>query len=124
VDDEKDILELLISVFECNYEYKVISASDGREAIALAHTYVPDIIVLDIQLPGLNGYDVCRLIKSDPVISPSKVLLVSGMPKNAGRLRALEVNADEYIAKPFNPTDLLSTVEKLLNHRPKNTGDI
>jgi DNA-binding response OmpR family regulator len=114
VEDEKDILELLISVFDDFRDYRILSATDGEEALRLARVDNPDIILLDIQLPRLNGYEVCKSVKSDPTTSPIKVLMLSGMAQNSDRQKAQEAGADGYIAKPFSSIELLEKVEGLL----------
>jgi len=114
VEDEKDILELILSIFDGLGNYRVLSAMDGEEAIKLARMDSPDIILLDIQLPTLNGYEVCKYIKSDPTMSHIKILMLSGMTKNSDRQKAKEANADGYINKPFISIELLEKVESLL----------
>ena len=114
VEDEKDILELLLSVFDDSRDYRTLSATDGEEALKLARVDNPDIILLDIQLPTLNGYEVCKSVKSDQTMSSTKVFMLSGMTQNSDRQKAQEAGADGYIAKPFNPTELLETVEGLM----------
>ncbi len=114
VEDEKDILELLLSVFDDSKYYRTLSAMDGEEALKLARGDNPDIILLDIHLPTLNGYEVCKSVKSDPNMSSTKVLMLSGMTQNSDRQKAREAGADGYIAKPFSSIELLQKVEELL----------
>jgi CheY-like chemotaxis protein len=114
VEDEKDILELLLSVFDDCGDYRILSAVDGEEALKLVRADNPDIILLDIQLPTLNGYEVCKSVKSDPTMSSTKVLILSGMAQNSDRQKAKEAGADGYIAKPFSSIELLEKVEGLL----------
>ena len=113
VEDEEDILELLSAIFRLD-GYEVLCARDGEDALRLAQVANPDIILLDIQLPRLNGYEVCKSVKSDPTISHAKVLMLSSMTQNLGWLRAQEVGADDYIAKPFSLTVLVEKVGALL----------
>ena len=87
---------------------------DGEEALRIARVDNPDIILLDIQLPRLNGYEVCKSVKSDPTMSHTKVLMLSGMAQNSDRQKAQEAGADGYIAKPFSSIELLEKVEGLL----------
>ena len=79
VEDEEDILELLSVAFEDLGDYEIICARDGEEALRIAKTNNPCIILLDVALPKLNGYEVCRSVKSDPGMSHTKVLMLSGM---------------------------------------------
>jgi DNA-binding response OmpR family regulator len=114
VEDEEDIIELLSAIFDDLGDYKVLYARDGKEALGIARVGNPDIILLDILLPKLNGYKVCKLIKSDPAMSYTKVLMLSGMGQNSDWLKAQEAGADGYIVKPFRSTALVEKVEELL----------
>ncbi len=114
VEDEEDILELLSEVFSDLEDYRILCARDGEEAISIAQVDNPDIILLDIGLPKVNGYDVCKLVKSDPAMSHIKVLMLSGMAQNSDWQKAQEVGADGYIAKPFSLIALVEKVEELL----------
>lgn len=114
VEDEKVVLELLFSIFDDCGDYRILSAMDGQEALRLARVDNPDIILLDIHLPRLNGYEVCKSIKSDPTMSHTKVLMISGMTQDYDRQKAQEVGADEYIAKPFSSIELFEKIEGLL----------
>jgi two-component system alkaline phosphatase synthesis response regulator PhoP len=114
VEDEEDIIELLSAIFDDPGGYKVLCARDGEEALRIAQLNNPDIILLDILLPKLNGYQVCKLIKSDPAMSRAKILMLSGMVQTFDRLKALEAGADGYITKPFSSNTLVDKVEELL----------
>ena len=114
VEDEEDIIELLSAIFDDCGGYGVLCARDGEEALRIAQLNNPDIILLDILLPKLNGYQVCQLIKSEPAMSHTKILMLSGMAQNSDRRKAWEAGADGYIAKPFSSTALVAMVEELL----------
>lgn len=114
VEDEEDILELLCAVFKHLGDYEILRARDGEEALRIAREDNPDIILLDIQLPIVNGHEVCKLVKSDPAMSHTKVLMLSGMAQNSDWQKAQEVGADGYITKPCSSTALVEKVEELL----------
>jgi DNA-binding response OmpR family regulator len=114
VEDEEDIMILLSAIFGDLEDYEVLCARDGEEALRVARVDNPDIILLDILLPKLNGYKVCKLIKSDLAMSHTKVLMLSGMTQKSELLKAQEAGADGYIAKPFSSTALVEKVEELL----------
>ena len=114
VEDEEDILKLLLSIFDGFGDYRILSARNGEEALRLARVDNPDIILLDIQLPRLNGYEVCKSIKSDPTMSHIKIIVLSGMTQNSDRQKAQEAGADGYIAKPYSSIELLEKVKELL----------
>jgi len=114
VEDEEDILELISAILENIRDYIIFCARSGEEALNIVRVHVPDIILLDIQLPGLNGYEVCKSIKSEPATSHSKVLMLSGMSQQFEQLKALEAGADDYITKPFSPDILIGKIVSLL----------
>ena len=113
VEDEEDILELLSVIFGFE-DYKVLCAEDGEEALQIARVENPDIILLDIHLPKMNGHEVCKLVKSDPAMSHTKVLMLSGMSQDSDSRKALEAGADAYMTKPFSSTAIVEKVEELL----------
>jgi len=116
-EDEEDILELLSVIFGDLGDYEILCARDGQEALRITRVDNPDIILLDIQLPKLNGYEVCKLVKSDPTMSQTKVLMISGMAQKSDRHKAQEVGADGYIIKPFSSIELVEKVEELLRSK-------
>lgn len=116
VDDEVSICELI----KLNLEfegYKVEMAFDGQEALDKVDTFKPDLVILDIMLPKINGYDVCRKINSDKSIP---VILLTAKTDIIDRVLGLELGADDYITKPFDSRELLARVKALLR-RSKNT---
>ena len=113
VDDEPIVRESIRDWLR-EAGYPVATAQDGEEALKLARVNNPDIILLDIQLPGLNGFEVCKSVKSDSTMSHTKVLMLSGMAQNSDWQKAQEAGADGYIAKPFSSIELLEKVEGLL----------
>jgi two-component system alkaline phosphatase synthesis response regulator PhoP len=112
-EDDEDILELLLAIFDDLEDYRILCARDGEEALRTARADNPSIILLDILLPRMNGYDVCRSVKSDPAMSHAKVLMMSGVAQNSDRQKAEEVGADAFIAKPFDSIALVGKVEEL-----------
>lgn len=113
-EDEEDILELLSSILGDLEGYEILCARGGEETLRIARVDNPDIILLDIQLPKLNGYEVCKLVKSAPTMSQTKVLMISGMAQKSDRHKAQEAGADGYIIKPFSSIELVEKVEELL----------
>lgn len=114
VEDEEVIIELISEIFREMGNYTILSARDGEEALKTIRGNNPDIILLDIQIPKINGFDVCRTVKSDPVLSHIKIVMLSGMVQNSDLLKAGAAGADAFIAKPFKPTALIVKVEELL----------
>ncbi|MBE9079257.1 response regulator [Romeria aff. gracilis LEGE 07310] len=89
-------------------------AGDGMEALECIQGHLPDIIVMDIVMPKMNGYEVCRRIKSDPTTQSVPVVLCSSKGEDFDRYWGMKQGADAYIAKPFQPTELVGTVKQLL----------
>ncbi|MFC1946420.1 response regulator transcription factor [Chloroflexota bacterium] len=114
VDDEEYILDLLVAVFNDIKDIEILCARDGREALSIAEKNIPDIVLLDAKLPKLDGYQACKLIKKNPAMSHTKVLMISGMTQNSDLIKAREAGVDDYISKPFTSTVLIERVEKVL----------
>ncbi len=114
VEDEETILELLSEIFGDLGDYRIFCTRDGEEALRIARENKPDIILLDVLLPKMDGHEVCKLVKSDPAISRIKVLILSGMAQNSDSQKAQEAGADAYMTKPFSLTALEEKVKELL----------
>jgi len=114
VDDDRVIQQLL----EVNLElegYQVAgTASDGQEAIAMAAELKPDLILLDIMMPKMDGLEVCRQLKADPKLSKIPIVLLSARAQDMDIREGLEIGADAYLTKPFDPVELLDVVGRLL----------
>lgn len=113
VDDSMTQRQLMSSVLE-QFGLTVLVATDGVEAWEQIQQVQPDIVVLDIIMPRMNGYEVCRKIKTDPSIHNLPVVLCSSKTEEFDRYWGMKQGADAYLAKPFQPKELLSTIQKLL----------
>lgn len=122
VDDEPDIVEL-VSYNLKKEGYSVRSASSGEEGLKAAKSDVPDLIVLDLMLPGVDGLEVCRLLKADPKTGAVPVLILSAKGGEADVVAGLELGADDYVTKPFSPRILLARVKATLRKRSSNVPD-
>lgn len=114
VDDDRVIQQLL----EVNLElegYEVAKASDGEEALKLAQSFMPDVMLLDVMMPKYDGREVCRRIKADPATAHIPIIFLSARAQDMDVNSGLELGASAYLTKPFDPVDLLETVEKVLN---------
>lgn len=114
VEDEESIIQLLTVTFGDVSDYEILVARDGDMALQVAREKLPDIVLLDIGLPKINGIEVCRLLKSDPSLSRTKIIILSGMVQNSDRNQAQEAGADAFINKPFSLNTLTDEVENLL----------
>ena len=113
VDDEADILETIgFRLGKAGYE--VIEARDGMAGLTKARQEVPDLIVLDLMLPKLDGYKICRMLKFDKNYQDIPIIMFTARAEEADKIMGKEVGADAYITKPFEPGILLSAIEKLL----------
>jgi len=112
-DDEPNIVTSLEFLMEqAGMEVRV--ARDGQEAIDLAASFQPDLIVLDVMMPVLNGYEVCQRLKSDPKLRHVRVLILSAKGRDVEVAKGRELGADGYITKPFSTRELVSKVRELL----------
>ena len=113
VDDEIDILTLLKYNLE-KAGFKVISAKDGPEAIESAKREKPNLIILDIMLPSMEGTEVCKALKKDDTTSHIPVIMLTAKGEEIDRIVGLELGADDYITKPFSPRELILRVKAVL----------
>lgn len=118
VDDEPELLEMLKLRLEAN-NFEVLTASDGHAALGIVRRTRPDIVILDIMLPKLDGFKVCRLFKFDARYKSIPVILLTARVRESDRKTASEVGADAFITKPFEPQALLANINDLL----EKTGD-
>ena len=113
VDDEIYIVHILD--FSLGMEgYEVITALDGEQALEKMRTEKPDLIVLDIMMPKLDGYEVCKTIKGNPETAHIPVILLSANGRNVDQKLGFDVGADDYITKPFSPRKLVERINQLL----------
>lgn len=114
VDDEKDIVETLSFMLQAK-GYEIISAYDGEEGLKLAKEEKPDLIILDVMMPKINGYKICRLLKYDAKYKNIPIIMVTARSQDNDKLIGEETGADEYITKPFDFSDVLSVINKYTN---------
>ncbi|MFA5349691.1 MAG: response regulator [Candidatus Paceibacterota bacterium] len=113
VDDEPHIITMLENRMK-HAGYEVITACDGQEALLKAHKEKPDLIILDLMLPKLDGYKVCRMLKFDEKYKHIPIIMLSARAQEADKKMGETVGADGYVTKPFEPQVLLGKVEDLL----------
>lgn len=113
-DDEENIRLLVGNML--GKDYVVIGASDGREAVTMARNQQPDLILMDILMPKMDGYTACNKIKKDPATKKIPVVMVSAIGHELNVKLGQEIGASGYITKPFNPQDLLDTVDRFLKN--------
>lgn len=112
VDDEplgRDSLEVLL----INHGFQLAFAADGAEALAQAAQLIPDLILLDVMMPDMDGYEVCRRLRQDPVLADVPVVLVTALDDRDSRLRGIEAGADDFVTKPFDRAELRTRVRTI-----------
>ena len=112
-DDEPPILELIRFTLEDD-RVRVVEARDGLEALRLAQAVRPELCFLDVRMPELDGLAVCRLLRQDPGLAGSRIVMLTAASQEADRVRGLAAGADGYLTKPFSPLALFSLVRSLL----------
>jgi len=116
VDDAADVRQLARSSLAAA-GFEVQEAASGEEAIAAARTFKPDCVVLDVNLPGMSGFDVCRLLREDPENQHTTIVMLTGDAEPAEKVEAFSLKADDYMVKPFSPRDLVSRVTSAMRRR-------
>ena len=110
VDDEKRIVEILKAYLERD-GYRVIAAYDGRSALELARNNSPDLIILDLMLPEISGWDVCRTLRKE---SDVPIIMLTARDETTDKIVGLELGADDYVTKPFDPKELVTRVRTVI----------
>jgi len=118
VDDEPDVVDMLRMMLE-NASYEVVSAYDGKEGVEKAKKEKPDAIVLDLMMPGMNGFEACKEMKNDPELKAIPVIVLTAISRHFSdtkyaRSLGLDLVSDDYIDKPVDPNVLLSRIANLL----------
>ncbi|MBE3560831.1 MAG: response regulator transcription factor [Ktedonobacteraceae bacterium] len=113
VDDEKVLLEVIAHNLE-HAGYRVVTVADSSSALEVVHSEAPDLIILDIMLPGVDGLEVCRRLRSQPATATTPIMMLTAKDDEIDRVVGLEVGADDYVTKPFGRRELLARVRALL----------
>jgi two-component system, cell cycle response regulator DivK len=114
VEDTSDNRQLVRDLLESVGGYELLEAADGREGVAMAARHRPDLILMDIQLPVLDGYEAARQIKAHPALSDIPIIAVTSFALSGDEFRAREAGCDGYVAKPFSPRQLLAKIREFL----------
>jgi two-component system phosphate regulon response regulator PhoB len=121
VEDEEDQQELL----RCNLAregFGVTCADDGEQALQCVQEQIPDLIVLDLMLPGLGGLEVCKVLRKNPRTMAVPIVMVTAKTEDTEMVTGLEVGADDYVTKPYSPRVLVARIKAVLRRRPRRSG--
>ncbi len=116
IDDENDAIDLLKHRLE-REGYQVLALSDAKGVISELHSFVPDLIILDLLMPGYGGLDVCEMLNKDSIGSSTPIIVVSGLDKDADKKKAYSLGIDEYFVKPVNTDVLLVAIKKCIDNK-------
>ena len=119
VDDEPSIVVPIQFLME-QQGYTVMVAENGESALDIIYKYKPDLILLDIMLPRIDGYEVCEIVRLDPRYRDIKIIFITAKGREVEIAKGLALGADAYITKPFSNTELVSKVKKLLEEANQN----
>lgn len=122
-DDEPDILEIIQYNLQ-NEGYDVITARNGNEAIEQAKRFTPDLIILDIMMPGKNGIEVCNILRMQPAFNDTLIIFLTALSDEGTEVKGLETGADDFITKPVSPKVLVSKVNALFRRVNKEETGI
>jgi DNA-binding response OmpR family regulator len=121
VDDEPDVVVPIQFLME-QQGYFVMVAERGEDALDLIYQYKPDLVILDILLPGIDGYEVCEIIRLDPSCRDVKIIFLTARDREVDIAKGLSLGADAYITKPFSNTELVAKVKELLEETNEVAG--
>jgi DNA-binding response OmpR family regulator len=121
VDDEPSIVVPIQFLME-QQGYNVIIAENGHDALDLIYKYIPDLILLDIMLPGIDGYEVCEIVRLNPKLRDIKIIFLTAKGREVEIAKGLALGADAYITKPFSNADLVAKVKTVLDNINAEAG--
>ena len=122
VDDEKDIVEL-VAYNLVREGYQVAKAYDGHQALQYIKENQPALVILDLMLPGINGFEICRMIRKKPDTEGLPIIMLTAKSDSVDKITGLEIGADDYITKPFNVRELVARVRAVLRRWENRSSD-
>ena len=118
VDDEESMRALVAATFKLDGRYQLLQAGSGVEALSLVQKEKPELILLDVRMPVMDGFEVCRQLKTNPDTRDISVIMLTAMTQDTDKKRGREVGADDFFTKPFSPKSLLAKVTEVFASRP------
>ena len=122
VDDEPNVIMPIQFLME-QHGYRVMIAERGEDALDLVYRYKPDLVLLDIMLPGIDGYEVCEIIRLDPNYRNIKIIFLTALGREVEIAKGLTLGADAYITKPFSNAALVAKVKEVLDKTDEEVGE-
>lgn len=122
IEDERDILDLVRHYLEKD-GFRTRTATDGTAGLAAVRQERPDVIVLDLMLPGLDGLELCKTLRADPATARTPVIMLTAKAEESDKIVGLELGADDYLTKPFSPKELVARVKALLRRAERREGE-
>lgn len=117
IDDEESFALFLKLRLEASGNYEVLAASEAKDIINRIHVFKPDVILLDLLMPGIGGLDVCDMLNNDPAGIEIPIIVVSGLDKNTDRIKAFKFGVTDYFVKPVDDTELIEAIEKAIKSK-------
>ena len=114
IDDEEKVRMLIEATLSIG-EIEILQASSGEEGLKKAREVMPDIILLDVMMPGIDGFEVCRLLKKDPATKDIHIVMLTARGQREDKERGLSAGANGYFVKPFSPINLMNMIDEILN---------
>jgi two-component system phosphate regulon response regulator PhoB len=121
VDDETDLADLVSYHLKAT-GYRVEIVRDQNISVGCARTFLPDLIILDIMMPELNGFQVCRILRADPKLTHIPIIFLTAKTKEADRIVGFESGCDDYICKPFSPKELILRIQSIFRRIPDGSA--
>ncbi len=122
-EDDQDIGELIVRYVRKN-EWTPYLVSTGPDTLTYAREHTVDLLVLDLMLPGMSGLDVCRALRADPKTAAIPIIMVTAKAEEGDRISGLELGADDYVAKPFSPNELMARIRALFRRVQRTDADV
>ena len=114
VDDEEKVRRLIEVTLSIG-DFEILHASSGEEGLSKARKCIPDIILLDVMMPGLDGVEVCRLLKKDPATEHIYIIMLTAKGQKSDEEKGFALGADDYFVKPFSPMELMEKIDEVLS---------
>jgi two-component system phosphate regulon response regulator PhoB len=123
VEDERDVIDLLTLNLRRAGGFNVSTATDGVSALQKIRDEKPDLIILDLMLPGISGLELCKILKSEQRTRDIPILMLTAKAEEIDRILGLEFGADDYVTKPFSPREVILRIQAILRRGPGDSGD-